>query len=114
SQLKQQVAAERTLVMGLTSGQVKWSGALQNVSMVIPSQMYLTSMMGSLAQTQTQTPTAPPSVGTGLNGSIQFAGFATDQQALAVWLTRLESVKGWVNAWITADTRTIDQSGRVL
>jgi Tfp pilus assembly protein PilN len=112
-QLKAQLSAERSLVMGLTSGQVKWSGALQDVSMVIPSQMYLTSMSGTLNQAQGPGP-APPAAGAGLVGSLQFQGFATDQQSVALWLTRLESVKGWVNAWITTDTRTMDPSGRLL
>jgi hypothetical protein len=47
-------------------------------------------------------------------GSIQFGGFATDQQSIALWLTRLESVKGWVNAWVTSDSRTMDPSGRLV
>ncbi len=112
-QLKAQVSAERSLVMGLTSGQVKWSGALQDVSMVIPSQMYLTMMSGTLNQTQGPAQATPPG-GAGLVGSMQFQGFATDQQSIAVWLTRLESVKGWVNAWITTDNRTMDPAGRLV
>jgi Tfp pilus assembly protein PilN len=114
-QLKQQVSAERSLVMGLTSGQVKWSGALQDVSMVIPSQMYLTMMSGTLNQTEGSSSASPaPAAGAGLVGSVAFQGFATDQQSIAVWLTRLESVKGWVNAWVTSDTRTMDPSGRLV
>jgi Tfp pilus assembly protein PilN len=103
-QLKQQVSDEEALVSGLVQGQVLWSGVLQDVSMVIPSQMYLTQLSGSLSQTP------GPS---GLIGSLSFNGVSADQPTIADWLTRLEQVKGWVNSWISTASKSASATGSV-
>ena len=46
--------------------------------------------------------------GTGpeLIGNIQFQGTTMDQPTLSKWLSRLDDVDGWVNPWVTSDTKT--------
>jgi Tfp pilus assembly protein PilN len=101
-QLRQQVNDQQALLTGLLEGQVLWSGVLQDVSMVIPSSAYLTQLSGNLN---------PAPATAGLIGSLQFNGVSLDQPTVADWLTRLEEVKGWVNSWVSSDTKGTDASG---
>jgi Tfp pilus assembly protein PilN len=94
---------ERQQILTATlAGTVPWSGVLHDLSLVIPDKMWLTSLTGSLTTT---TGTTPPPVttttGGNLVGSIQFQGDALDKETVALWLTRMEEVHGWVNAWLS-------------
>jgi Tfp pilus assembly protein PilN len=107
--LKQTVAAREAVRAGAMAGQVAWSGVLRDISMVIPGQMWLTSMTGtlidpsSLPSTGGATPGAPVSL---MAGSVQFQGMASDFPVVARWLTRLQQVKGWVNSWASSAVRS--------
>jgi Tfp pilus assembly protein PilN len=130
--LKAQVAAREALAAEALNGQVLWSGVLRDVSMVIPDKVWLSNMTGTVtppapaapapvapapAATPGETPapstapTPPPVVpASTLIGSIQFQGMADDHPAVAQWLTRLEQVTGWANAWIS-NASEVDNSG---
>ena len=50
-------------------------------------------------------PTATPTTGGAtLIGNITFTGVVRETDPLATWLTRLDQVDGWVNAWMTSAT----------
>ena len=100
-QLKQSLAERETLAGQLLQGEVLWSGVLRDLSLVIPGQMWLTQFSGTLNQVAGTT-TAPTT--SSLVGKIDFSGVALDQQTVALWLTRLEDVKGWVNPWISSSS----------
>lgn len=149
AELKAMLSGRQQLVDGALQGQVLWSGVLHDLSMVIPGDMYLTSMTATVsapvlpaapaAPAETgatggeatggdaaaqatpaptegtapagSEPTAPadatqPLAGSQLVGLIQFDGVALDHPVIALWLTRLEEVNGWVNAWLTNSTKT--------
>jgi Tfp pilus assembly protein PilN len=107
--LKQTVAAREAVKASALNGQVAWSGVLRDISMVIPGQMWLTSMTGALVE-----PASVPTEGAGgtplpvaaMAGQIQFQGMASDFPVVAKWLTRLEQVKGWVNSWANSAVRS--------
>ena len=125
-QLKQSVADGEALVGEVTQGQVMWSGVLKDVSSVIPGQMWLTGMTGTLSGSpvgaQSPAPGAAPAgatattilPGSGVVGNIQFTGVAFDHTTVALWLTRLEEVKGWVNPWINSSTKGSASGGPTL
>jgi Tfp pilus assembly protein PilN len=129
--LKSQVAAREALAAEALNGQVLWSGVLRDVSMVIPDKVWLTSMTGTVTPLPAAAPAVPaPTASPGatpeptvapppapvvvpaqsLIGAIQFQGMADDHPAVAQWLTRLEQVTGWANAWISNATE-VDNSG---
>ncbi len=110
ARLRAQIVARQVLVDRLLQGQVLWSAVLQNVSMIIPEPMYLTSLTGTLNNGTGSSPQSP----TGPVGAIQFQGISSDQPAIADWLTNLEEITGWVNPWISNDTRTTDSSGSTV
>jgi type IV pilus assembly protein PilN len=103
-EIRNDLESRRTLLRQTLAGTIEWSGVLHDLSLVVPDQMWLTQMSGQLnASTTGAVPAAPvaPGAGTGLVGSIQFQGDALDKKTVALWLTKLESVRGWVNAWLT-------------
>jgi Tfp pilus assembly protein PilN len=96
--LQNQLQAKQALVNSVFVGEVSWSNVLVDISRVIPSEAYLTNLTGSTAA-ETATPTTG---GATLIGNISFTGVVRETGPLASWLTRLEQVDGWENAWMTS------------
>jgi Tfp pilus assembly protein PilN len=98
--LQTQLQTKQQLVGQVYANEVSWSGILLDVSRVIPADAYLTAMNGQIgaagAGAAGAGATAPS---TSLVGSISFTGNVKGADTLAAWLTRLEQVNGWVNAW---------------
>jgi len=117
AQLEQQLADAQALVAQLYLNEVSWSSVLLDVSRVIPDESVLTNLSGSLTGTSTDaTGGAVPPVGaTGvvpgsLIGSLTFSGVALETETISQWLTRLEQVAGWVNAYATSLTENGERS----
>ena len=94
--------AQQQTVQTAKAGSVQFSGVMHDLSMVIPSTVYLNSVTATLSLGDGAS-TAPTSGG--IIGSIQFQGAASDHLAVAQWLTRLAQVTGWDNSWISASTK---------
>ena len=103
-QLKQSVTEKEGLLANVLRGEILWSGVLRDISLVIPRDMWLTSLTGQMQASSTSTSANAP-VGEGLAGTIQFEGQAFAHTTVADWLTRLESVEGWLNPWISTSSR---------
>jgi Tfp pilus assembly protein PilN len=110
AEIRSQLETRKTLLRQTLSGTVEWSGVMHDLSLVMPQQMWLNTMTGTLTST---TPgavpaTAPTTPGGSANlvGSIQFQGDAMDKETIALWLTKVETVKGWVNAWLSQAQET--------
>jgi len=101
--LKTNVANRQALVAQLMQGEILWSGVLHDLSMVLPDQMWLTGMTGTL---NTSGAAGSGAASAGLAGNIQFQGYSFDHPTVALWLVRLQEVHGWVNAWISNAART--------
>jgi len=121
-QLQQEIEATRQLLSTLLTDRVLWSGVLRDVSLVIPGQVWLNGLTGQLgapaagttgatttttAPTTTTTTTGQPAAGGGLVGQISFQGFAFTHPDVALWLSRLEDVRGFVNPWLQTSTDTL-------
>lgn len=100
--LQAQLAVRQTLVQTVFAGEVSWSSALLDVSRVIPTNAYLTSLSASISAA----PVEGAPGGAALVGSIAFTGQVLETDTLASWLTRLEQVDGWVNAWFNSATES--------
>ncbi len=106
SDLKANLDSRKTLLKSALADTVEWSNVLSTLSNIAPGKMWLTSLTGSATSPSTSaaTTTAPvPGAPTGptLIGNIQFQASSLDSDTMAAWLTHLESVKGWVNAWLS-------------
>lgn len=103
-ELEQELAANRELLAQLLVNEVRWSGVLRDVSLVIPGESWLTSLNGTIAAPGQEE--APEEAAAGLIGQILFDGFAFDHRAVALWLSRLEEVEGFVNPWLSISEKT--------
>ncbi|MDP8956781.1 MAG: PilN domain-containing protein [Actinomycetota bacterium] len=107
-QLKQAVTEKEGLLASVLRGEILWSGVLRDISLVIPRDMWLTSLTGQMQVSSTSSSVSAPAgapAGEGLVGTIQFQGQAFAHTTVADWLTRLESVEGWLNPWISTSSR---------
>jgi Tfp pilus assembly protein PilN len=107
----------KKLLTSTLAGTVPWSGVLHDLSLVTPDTMWLTSMTGTL--NSLTAPTVPPPGTTGaptsqLVGSIQFQGDALDTKTVALWLTKLEQVNGWVNSWLSQAQKVTINTTRIV
>ena len=107
----QKTAAEqqKALLKSAVQTTVAWSNVLNDVSKIEPSNMWLTTMTGTITSSASSAATTPvpgtpptPTGPTALIGNIQFAGSSLDSDTIATWLTKLETVKGWVNSWVSS------------
>jgi Tfp pilus assembly protein PilN len=103
--LQAELAAKEQLVATIFVNEVSWSSALLDVSRVIPDASYLTNLTGQITATVAGEEVPQPSGGTSettLIGNMSFAGVANQTETIATWITRLEEVQGWVNAWVNS------------
>jgi Tfp pilus assembly protein PilN len=102
--LQEEIAETRDLLGTLLADRVLWSGVLRDISLVIPPETWLTSLSGTVgAATGETTETGEPVTTTagGLVGQISFIGNAFDHRDVALWLSRLEDVRGFINPWLS-------------
>jgi Tfp pilus assembly protein PilN len=98
--LQSRAQSQQQLLSTAYSGEISYAGALLDVSRVIPSDTYLTSLNLTSGVTPTEggdtTSTEPAA---GFVGTLTFAGATLHFESLSTWLTRLEGVEGWANPW---------------
>jgi Tfp pilus assembly protein PilN len=100
--LQNELASKEQLITEVYRNEVSWSGVLLDVSRVIPGEAYLTNFTGSIASTEALGEGSEA----GIIGTLSFTGNVKGADALASWLTRLEQVDGWVNAWASSASET--------
>ena len=103
--LQAELASKEALVAQIFANEVSWSSALLDVSRVIPDTSYLTNLTGQITATIAGEVVTEPTGGTPettLVGNMTFAGVANQTETIATWITRLEQVQGWVNAWVNS------------
>jgi Tfp pilus assembly protein PilN len=109
AELQAEIESTRTLLSSLLSDRVLWSGILRDISLVIPGEAWLEGLTGTLTAAVPGTTEAPTVEATaqpaGLVGQISFTGFAFDHRDVALWLSRLEDVRGFVNPWLSTSAK---------
>ncbi|MGH2739095.1 MAG: PilN domain-containing protein [Actinomycetota bacterium] len=102
-ELKQQLEGRQGLVDAFLVNEVQWSGVLRDVSLIIPGDAWLVGVSGTVMD-----PIASPGVDvSGLIGQIAFNGFGLSHRSVALWLTRLEDISGFLNPWLSSSTKTL-------
>ena len=109
-QLQSEAQAQQGLLSKAFAGEVSFTQMLLDLSRTIPSDAYLDSFNATLTAASATTGTTPLP-GTDFVGSFSAGGAADGLQSLASWLTRLESVRGWVNPWLSTASETDPNSG---
>jgi Tfp pilus assembly protein PilN len=104
SQLETQLKAKTTLLSNLTQDEVRWSVILADVSLVIPSDAWLTNFTAT--ETAAGTQSSPGATGTTPLGSIQLTGTTFSHLDVAKWLTRLAGVDAFTNTYLSLSTKS--------
>lgn len=91
-QLQQQVKEKTDLVAGLTRTEIRWSVILADISLVIPSDAWLTSFTGTVN---------PGTTTTGPVGSVLVNGVTFSHLDVATWLTQLAGVKEFLDPYLS-------------
>jgi Tfp pilus assembly protein PilN len=115
-ELQREVEASRSMLSTLLANEILWSGVLRDVSLVIPSDVWLSGLTGDTNESgNTQAPTTTGTAGgTGLVGQITFNGFSLDHRAVALWLARLDDVRGFANPWLSNAQKTDVGNSKVV
>lgn len=107
--------------------QVFWSKILNEVSMIIPSDVWLTSFSGTVALTAptaptptptpsttptgtaptTPTKTAPTTPGAAGKGEIDFRGSTFDYASVANWLATMVQIEDFTNIWFVSSVKRL-------
>lgn len=103
-QLETQLQQRSVLLTNLTQDEVRWSVVLADISLVIPSDTWLTNITATENATGTQA--APGTTGTPVLGSIQLTGTTFSHLDVAEWLTRLAGVDAFTNAYLSLSTKS--------
>lgn len=102
AQLQQTLRTKEQLLGQLTAGEVRWSLLLNNISLVIPSDVWLTNFSGSV-QVAAGTVPAPT---TGPVGTIQVSGSTFTHLDVARWLSRLTGVDEFLFPYLSLSSKT--------
>lgn len=103
-QLEGQLQSRSSLLTNLTQDEVRWSVVLADISLVIPSDTWLTNFTASENATGTQA--AQGTTGSTPLGSIQLTGITFSHLDVAKWLTRLAGVDAFTNAYLSLSTKS--------
>ncbi len=107
--LQNRAQQQEALLSSAYANEISYSGALADVSRVIPADTYLTSFTASSGiGGSSEGATGETTTTTGV-GTLTFTGSTLHFNSLSTWLTRLEEVDGWTNPWtsnINEDTST--------
>lgn len=114
--LDAEVTSKRQALVAVMTGDVDWPAVMTEVAMVIPGEVWLTSMSGSAGATEGAAPvgteTAPIRVSQEVPfGRISFQGKSLTMSGVARWLVSLRNVKEFAAIWLNTATLT-DSEGQ--
>jgi Tfp pilus assembly protein PilN len=99
--LQTEADAKQQLLAAVFADELSFSGALVDVSRVIPSDAVLTSLTITVNPAASATTGVPGTI----LGTIAFTGEGANAESVAALLGRLENVRGWVNPFVTSVAR---------
>ncbi|MBI4728879.1 MAG: PilN domain-containing protein [Acidobacteria bacterium] len=106
--LETQATQRASLLQRLTAGEVRWSAVLADLSLAIPSNVWVTTFSGTLSAPVAAGPGAakaaiagPPTI-----GELQLAGVTFEHVDVARWLTRLAEVKEFTFPYLSLSQKS--------
>ena len=107
AQLQATLRTKEQLLGQLTANEVRWSLLLNNISLVIPSDVWLTNFTGSV-QPPATTPATPATAGP--IGTIQVSGNTFTHLDVARWLSRLSGVDEFLFPYLSLSSKTATET----
>lgn len=118
AELAAEVEAKRTALQTVFAGDVDWPALLTEVAMVVPGEVWLTSLTASAGLTegaaQVGTETAPIRIDRREPfGRMQFVGNSLSMPGVARWMIRLETVREFFAVYLNSATAAVEEEGGV-
>ncbi len=118
AQLDAEVRAKRTALQTVMAGDIRWPALLTELAMVIPGEVWLTSMTGSAGATEGATPVGTETAAIRISnktpvGRISFRGVSLSMPGVAKWLIRLGTADAFSALWLNNATETGGDAGTV-
>jgi len=118
SQVYAQVAAKQAMLTRAMGNEVRWSYYLTDLSLRVPSNVWLTNITATEQATGGAGASAPgslpsPLVQAGI-GTVQFSGVAFSHDDVATWLDALAKEKGFTQVYFSSATKGLIGSRPVV
>lgn len=111
TQTYSRAAAAEAMLVGAMGQEVRYSRLLNDVSMTIPADVFLTNV--TVAQAAPGAAGAAATTGTAL-GTVTMSGVALDHDHVAEWLESLAGEKGYKDAYLTSATEAMFGGKKVV
>ena len=98
--LQQTLRTKEQLLDRLTAGEVRWSVLLNDISLVIPSEVWLSNLSGSV-----QAPAPGTQATTAQIGTIQVSGNTFTHLDVAKWLSRIAGVREFAFPYLSLSAK---------
>lgn len=100
AEVQAELSARAALLAEAMGQEIQWSGYLNDLSLKIPANVWLTSMTAS----QGTSGVTPVGAGAPTIGTITFGGTAFTHDDVATWLDGLATEKGYTNPYFTSSS----------
>ncbi|MFP5297755.1 MAG: PilN domain-containing protein [Actinomycetota bacterium] len=105
--LEAEVQAKRAALVQVMAGDLAWPSLLTEVAMVIPGEVWLTTLASSAGMTEGATPVGTEGAAVRISeetpvGRIQFSGQSTSMTGIAEWLIQLAKVDAFTAVWLNS------------
>lgn len=117
AELAAEVEAKRTALQTVFAGDIDWPALLTEIAMVVPGEVWLTSLTASAGQTEGAAPVGTETAPIRIDekepfGRMTFTGNSLSMPGVARWMIRLESVREFFAVYLNnAAAATEDEAG---
>lgn len=116
AELAAEVEAKRTALQTVFAGDVDWPALLTEIAMVVPGEVWLTSLTASAGQTEGSSPVGTETAAVRIDakepfGRMAFTGSSLSMPGVARWMIRLESVREFFAVYLNSATAAEDEAG---
>lgn len=116
AELAAEVEAKRTALQTVFAGDVDWPALMTEIAMVVPGEVWLTSMTGSAGQTEGAAPVGTETAAVRIDprepfGRLAFTGTSLSMPGVARWMLRLETVREFFAVFLNSASETEDTAG---
>lgn len=116
AELAAEVEAKRTALQTVFAGDVDWPAVLTEIAMVVPGEVWLTSLAASAGTTEGAAPVGTETAPVRIDerepfGRIAFTGNSLTMPGVARWMIRLETVREFFAVYLNSATAAQDEAG---
>ncbi|MDQ3784148.1 MAG: hypothetical protein M3360_04625 [Actinomycetota bacterium] len=109
AELSDEVTKKRSALQTVMASDVDWPSLLTEVAMVVPGEIWLTSMTASAGKVEGATPVGTETAAVRISekapfGRIQFQGSSLSMPGVAKWLIRQQGVDDFSAVWLNSAT----------